>query len=199
MALLIPPGYACTVLKWTSVNFDSGNAATVFGAGEDLGPDPTSYNTFAGYVRDATVEHILPLMDSGITLASIEVFGEDDGIELAVGEPGGVGIVSPPPNVTTLIKKVVGGRGRRRQGRMFWPGLLATNVVGENGIITTTAVNAIQDGMDNWLTDWSLAALVNMVILQNSEGVTPPVSPPPPATGLIVQNKVASQRQRLRR
>lgn len=198
MTLIIPAGYAVSVLNWTSGLFDSGNAATVIGWGETLGPDPTSLSAFAATVGGATVDHILPLMDSEITLATIEVYNETDGIESAWGETGAVGIVSPPPNITTLIKKLVEGRGRRRQGRMFWPGLLATNVVNQNGIIQNTALNAIQAGFDAWLAEITLESGVPMVILQNSEGQTAPVSPPPVVGGLAVQAKVASQRHRLR-
>lgn len=199
MALIIPSGYAAFVLHWESVNFDSGRAVTTFGWGEEIGPDPQSLQTAATIVRQQTIADILPLMDSSTRLLEVEAYNEVDGVTVVAGNNGGTTYVSQPPNVALLVRKVVSGRGRRRQGRMFWPSILAQPVVGEDGALTTGARNDLQGAFSDWYTELGLQLNGQMVILQNEEGSTPPISPPPPVVSLSVEPKVASQRRRLRR
>lgn len=206
MALIIPPGYAQTTIEWTGARFESGVGATTFGWGEALGPDPMSLDAFALAVRDAWVDNILPLQDGDLTLASIEVVGATDTAERTVGLNGGTNFASVPPNVACLVRKVVSGRGRRRQGRWFLPGILAAGVVNDAGIIDSGAVSSIQAAVFGFLTDLEAASNGTMVILQGEQRIengapvgTPPISPPPVVTNLFVEPKVASQRNRLRR
>lgn len=199
MPLIIPEGYAQTILNWEGSSFVNGNAATVLGFGETLGPDPTSLATFAGQVAAATEAEILTSMDTGITLTTVEVIGAVDSATATSGESGARTGEMVPPNCTTLVRKNVSGRGRRRQGRIFWPGLLQVAEVQEGGVITSGRLSALQGIFDAWLGAIETASGVPMVILQNSEGITPPISPPPVVGGLVVDAKIASQRDRLRR
>jgi hypothetical protein len=200
MTLIIPAGYAQFVLHWQSPNFDTGNAVTTFGMGAALGPDPASLEEAVTAVAAAVGEHILPLMDNTTVLASAECYNADDGATIVLNDPGGTNIVAASPNVACLVTKVCPGRGRRRQGRMFWPSILAQTIVAETGLINLTNLNAIQAAFDAFQANLEIALPeAGFVILQNDDGNTPPISPPPVVTGFKVEQRVASQRRRLRR
>jgi hypothetical protein len=196
MALIIPTGYAQVVLNWTSPLFDSGGAATVLGVKHEA---PASTITEVGnVVRQATVDGILPSMHDQVTLASVYVASATAAVELFVGEAGGQALVTPPPNVTMLIKKVTPARGRRGRGRSYWPGTLGEDDIEETGILAPGVVTGWQGLFNQWTADL-LASNVGQVVLQDSEGVTPPLSPPPGVSAFTVQDKVATQRRRLRK
>jgi hypothetical protein len=206
MALIIPAGYAQVVMQYTSPNFDSGVAATVFGLGEPLGDDPASLTAAANAVSVAWIDNLRGLTDNNVTLASVEVNGPADS---AIVAPGSLGVRSTQnvaPNIALLVKKLVAGRGRRRQGRMFLPGLIPVNDLTEGGVLLPTPYTTLQNAVSAFYDDIQTTLSVPMVILQNTQKIidgspvgTPPISPPPVVEALIVQQKVASQRRRLRR
>lgn len=200
MTLIIPPGYAQTILRWSSTNFDTGQAVTTFGYGRELGADPVSLEEFATVIRGQVQGLWLPLMDSNTTLVSVEVFNETDGAILTSGSAGGRSGTATPPNVACLVTKNCPGRGRRRQGRMFVPSVLGTTEVQEDGFIAGARRTVIQTAFSTFFDEVTEEVPEgNFVILQNDEGNTPPISPPPIVTGFTVEAKVSTQRRRLRR
>lgn len=99
-----------------------------------------------------------------------------------------------PPNTAVLIRKTTASGGRRNRGRMFVPPIYpAETNVGPLGTIADTQV----DNMQTW---WS-AAFTALVVA----GVAPyilhsePPFTPTEITGWVVQDRVATQRRRLRK
>ena len=123
MTLIIPPGYAQFVLSFTSANYDSGRAVVTFGAGEPLGSFPLSFALAAEAVAEQWLSDMDTLTDASVNLEQVECIGPDDSAIQPVNSPGLRGTPSTPPNVALLVKKNTTGRGRRRQGRIFWPSL----------------------------------------------------------------------------
>ena len=198
MPLIIPPGFAQIVYQFSSPNFLSGGAVTTFGAGSEGGPFVPNA-TVAEVARDAWQENISPITHLATTLASVRVTSFDDYYELAVGVTGLASGNFLPPNAALLSRKLTTGRGRRRQGRMFWPSVLLEADVDNAGIIGSGVIGGYRAAVQGWYED-VLEGLDNpLVILQNSEGVTPPISPPPVVSGILTENRIATQRRRLRR
>lgn len=193
MTIIIPDSYAQTTVLWASPDlFISGNGATVIGH-RCPGNDVQAANTVL--VEEIT-DHLLPIIDSGILCVSIRTITALLSFETPVQTAGGRSGTSAPPNVATLVRKATIGRGRRRQGRMFLPGCVTNQDVGEDGVIATARRDLIQDALTA-MRQGMEASGCEMVILHNEEGETPaPI--PTDVNDLIVEQRVASQRQRLR-
>lgn len=193
MAIIIPDNYAqITVLYASADAFLSGNGATVFGVqcpGNDILACVTN-------VEEAWSDNVLPQMDSSITLVSVKGVTSLLSHEITVGSQGARSGAMVTPNTACLVRKQTVGRGRRRQGRMFLPGVLSTTEVNEAGVISNTRRAQLQTAMDALRLELA-AGSTDMVVLHNEEGETPaPI--PTPVEGLLVEARVASQRQRLR-
>lgn len=194
MPVIIPPGYMQITYNWTSPNFVTGRAATVFGVQYGL-PVEVAANTFGNAAETA----LLPVMDTTVELSTVEAITETQGAEIAVGVAGADQLTAPPPNVATLVRKLTDRRGRRAQGRLFFPGMIDEADVSELGVFLPAALTIIQTAVSAWLTEIEGSGETGgMVILQNSEGISEPLDPPPSVTGLVVDSRVASQRRRLR-
>lgn len=196
MPVIIPTGFAQVTMHWVGP-FDSGRAATVFGLGH-TDPPFIPLLGVCNVVRDAWVNELAALTDANVSLDSVEAIDATDSAEISVGVAGGEDGNLVAPNVALLVRKVVPGRGRRRQGRMFWPGVVFQGGISETGTLLGGNQAAFQAAFDAWYAAISTDLSTDMVILQNSEGETPPITPPPPVASLFVEAKVASQRRRLR-
>jgi hypothetical protein len=199
MALIIPPGYAQVVMTFYADSTRTGEWVTTFGIGEELGPEPTSLQAAAQTIYDAVQVDLLPQMNAATGIRSVEVFNDDDSA-MVVGDDAGLRTGAlPPPNVAVLVDKNTSRRGRRAQGRMYLYGFANEDEISDGGFLGTATRTSIQEA----LTDFE--ALVEgftgspMVILQNSEGISPPLTPPPVIASLDVAAQVATQRRRMRR
>lgn len=106
-----------------------------------------------------------------------------------------VGVQAVPAaanNTAWLIAKITAQGGRRNRGRMYIPGIKNTQVL-SNGTISASHRDAFQDAIDTWLAaeesiGWGTGALLHQT-----------GSPSPTTiTNLVVRNRVATQRRRLR-
>lgn len=98
-----------------------------------------------------------------------------------------------PNNCAALVRKLSAVGGRRNRGRAYMPGVLDVDA-GNNGVLTTGALAQFQNDWD--LVESNLVALIDvegLVILHDSAPFTPTA-----ITALTVQNKIATQRRRLR-
>lgn len=111
--------------------------------------------------------------------------------ELDVNVPGTQGGDAISPQVALLVSKTSGLAGRSNRGRMYIPGQSESNVDGAGTVLSTFRTTA-QGAMDTFLGDLDTLE-TPMVILHNDPADTPTV-----VTALTVQNKVATQRRRLR-
>jgi hypothetical protein len=101
-----------------------------------------------------------------------------------------------PPNCALLVRKTTAFGGRRNRGRAYIPGLSLKPSTSPAGMIDGAAVTALQSDANDW---WAAAANVGppevsgLVLLHSESPFTPT-----PITGLDVQDKIATQRRRLR-
>lgn len=198
MTLIIPEGYAQFTLQFDAPNLRTGGMVWTFGMGEPLGAFPTPLVVAAQNVADAYESEIAAGMDSNVTLTGVQCDGAVESAFVSADVIGTNNIDNPPPNVALLVRKITSIRGRRAQGRLFVYGMLLEGDVDERGRFGAANLAAVQDRFSDFLSTIVTANSAPMVILQNSEGISPPIDPPPEVTSLDVQELVASQRRRLR-
>ena len=199
MPLIIPAGYAQCILTHTASNVDGGDYVVTLGFGAPLGDDPTSLGVAAEIIATSWSAQMMPLTDAQVTFTGCTLNGPTSSAFAARAVGGGTPMDSPPPNVALLVKKVTTRRGRRAQGRMFLYGLIPGDQVDERGNVSSGRLAGIQSKLDTFLENVTTDLPANMVILQNSEGQSAPISPPPIVDQLQAQALAASQRRRLRR
>lgn len=96
-----------------------------------------------------------------------------------------------PPQVSLLVRKVTGNRGRRNRGRQYWPMLLGDESTAGTGEILPTARDGFQTGFDAFYS--AMVELGLPPVILHNDGSTPT-----PLTGFLVEAKIATQRRRLR-
>lgn len=198
MPLIIPEGFIQVTLQWSGNTFDSGVAVSTFGMGAPLGPDPVDLQEAADGITLIVESTMIGQMDGSTTFVGTQVDGAVESAFAASGAGGGRATEAAPPNVALLVKKTTSRRGRRAQGRLFWPSILARDEVSETGAVASTRLTTLQTLFTDFYDDLVALFPAEVVILQNSEGISPPLSPPPVVTGFQVDGRVASQRRRLR-
>lgn len=138
---------------------------------------------------------VIGLCAAGIACSHVEVKAGPNSTggtwEAPAGEPGGAGNNPAPPNVATLIRKVTALGGRRGRGRMFWPCIEESNI-DHAGRIPTLDRAAKQAVVDSFFEDVETFGR-QLVLLHDTAAV-----PPTPITSLVVDERVATQRDRLR-
>lgn len=190
MPVIIPNGYAQITFEFSGPLVPDGIGAIVFGSTVDPGDasqtGPDWATAFLGLWADIGSEELV--FDRVLTVTAASSF---EGI---VDEAGGASGTPAPPNVSLLLKKATAVRGRRAQGRMFPPGVLYEESILAGGVINPDVVADRTSRFTNWLS----ASGHDMVILQGSEGTSPPLSPPPVVSALICDARISTQRKRLR-
>lgn len=194
MPLIIPDGFAEVTLVY-SLTGDPEHMTTSFGV-DALGPASLEdictefegeFSAWMTQWADAytLVEVHGKLNNGGTFLEHIE----------PSNTPGAAAEQVLPQNVSVLVKKVSGLAGRANRGRNYFPpGRLAEVDVNNTGMIDGADVTAIQAELDSIFA--SLVAdpdIDGLVILHSIAG---PV--PTPITALQLDNRVATQRRRLR-
>jgi hypothetical protein len=102
-------------------------------------------------------------------------------------------------NTAWLIKKATATGGRRGRGRAFWPGVRADQVT-DAGVVTAATVASYASNLLTYLNSVKATAGVgDMVILHDDAPGATTLFAPSPVTLLTMDNRVASQRRRLRR
>lgn len=193
MAIIIPTNFAQITINYTSQSaFQSGNGATVFG----IGAPGNDIVAATNLVTDTWVQYVLPLIDSNIRVETVRGITSLLSHEEIVATAGGRSGTTPPPNVATLVRKATVGRGRRRQGRMYLPGMVQQGEVAEDGSIQGTRLTQLQTAMTQFLGQMNTQG-TPMFILHNEDGISAPPGPTG-VNGLVVEQRVASQRRRLR-
>jgi hypothetical protein len=196
MALIIPAGFGQIAYRFSLTNDPDEMIVTVgvnvlFGA---PGPQETvdlkadqfmAGFTAAGlYVGWTFLGCVLRTDNSGGGSAIFEAPRNMTGT--AVGE-------TPPQNCCVLVRKNTAGAGRRNRGRMYLPPFgLAEGDVSKSGMISSALVPTLQSQVTNgFMGD-------DMVILHDSVATNTPPGDPTPITGFVVDNRIATQRRRLR-
>ena len=152
MTLIIPPGFGNAAFVLTG---SPGTQPFVTTLGVDLGLAGGDFVRAANELMTSFAALVGPQLSNSLTL---------DRVNLRVGQDGPGGSVDsdlPPVPMTrtgdhevmamaAIARKVTNEVGRRGRGRMFLPGSVNDNEVGENGVITPTKIGLLQDAMDAW-------------------------------------------------
>lgn len=195
MPLLIPPGFGQIIYRFSLTDDPEEMIVTLgvdvaFGAGtpqakvdEKADAFVTGFTAAGLYVGWSFLGCILRTDNTGGSSAIFEAPRNLAGT--AVGE-------TPPQNCTVLVRKNTAAAGRRNRGRMYLPPFgLAEGDVSKSGMITPALVVDIQAQVEAGFPG------DDFVVLHDSVGVTPAPAPTP-ITGFVVDNRIATQRRRLR-
>lgn len=190
--MIIPTGYGQVNLFFVGAALPR-NAQIAIGIDNNLGG---SALTVASTVGGAWVTHIMPLLPAVMTLEKVKckLGPNDTGPEAswASGVPGGLDDEEPmPPNVAILVNKLTAIGGRKNAGKIFVPAFPESDSDG-GGLLTVARLGAWQGAMDDFV-DTLDTSTVPMVVL-HSDATTPTV-----VTDLSVQQRLATQKRRLRR
>lgn len=102
---------------------------------------------------------------------------------------------SIPINGAVLVRKSTGLAGRENRGRFFMPPFgLDESDVDQAGYIDSAAVATTQTKVDDWLTAFEASTAGNEMVLFHSD----PLLAPTVITAFEVDNRIATQRRRLR-
>lgn len=164
--------------------------------------DPwTQGNTDALFVDLASDLH--PLYDSEFTIGPLVVLVGNDGPLLRfehTGTSGGTrgATVTPPPQVTYLIKKSTGFAGRAFRGRSYWPYGGGNTSINEDGTLGASEVTTLDLAVNTWHTSLNkVANNTNGQQLLHAAGS--PATTPTPVIAFTSERSVATQRRRLKR
>jgi len=183
----IPAGCSLATLKF-QMPHAGGSRTAVFTFGIEAEPTLSVADLIGGLYN----EHVWLINGSNqATFLSAGVMDEAFGYEVPQNTVGGHGGELPPPNVTLLVRKWSGIRGRKNQGRMFPPGLVYEGTFNNAGVMSSGDRGTYQEAFDNFLTALDTEGFP-MVLLHNE------VLPQTPVLALYVEGTAATQRRRLR-
>lgn len=203
MALIVPPGFAqfgCAV----STPEDPERMYMTFGLDiQAAAGDVDAVVSKLGNLFQTLWQSVGPIAyeTTGYSIA----IGQDGGSPISTtGDwpmgPGGGGLAGAcvPQNTAFLVKKTAGG-GRHGTGRMYVPGVLEDDV-SNVGVVKPTKRQLLNDAFGAFLDGLADAGGFGagetpMYILHGSGGAVPP---PSRVTRLVTDQRVGTQRRRLR-
>lgn len=200
MPLLIPPGYGEATVLFSLVG-DPEVMTVAFGFVDD-GVTPAEdladalYNPWATWVSTTWGSDYAALgLRVDINRAGVMLEGE-----IFDTEPGLGATAHPVQNTAMLVRKGSGLAGRANRGRWYLPpGRLAEADVNNYGLIDAADLAVIQGEVDTLFAGLQTAAGGDLVILHSEDVPAPGLEPPPTViTSLTVDQRVATQRRRLR-
>lgn len=203
MALVIPPGYIqCSIEIRNSGDPDPWYVTHAVDA-NDTGGDFTAIG-----------EKVIAAFEIA-WLSYLRTTSRVTGVHLTIGSDGGnytLFVNNPnsgngtstadklPQNCAYLVQKITARPGRAGKGRVFLPGVAPESSVDDVGVINPTALTGAQAACDSWLDYLAAGAgspSLTMILLHN-EGI-PGGTEPSEVIALRIDNRIATQRRRLRR
>lgn len=194
MTVIIPTGTARGIFHFTSPNFFKGRAATVL----DFALGELSLLDAADVLSLSYQADLRPLLSNAVTLESVEVFDADQRVQVPVNVVGPRTTGAADPQVCILVRKVTAARGPRAKGRSYWPGMTYEATFGPNGLMSAADQSAYQAAFNSFAQSLATGGIASLRILQNEEGISPPLDPPPQIEAMIVDRRCATQRRRNR-
>lgn len=189
---IIPSGFGQATIPFTLAGY-ARPAVITYGFQDVLGVDDPS--TLADIHQARFETNLAAVIDSTVTIGPTHVqVNPGAGVLSGDGtttEVGGSPDERPPPNVALLVRKGSLTPGRRGRGRLYLPWAVTETAVNEQGSIDGGTVDDFQEAFNAWLAGLTTDD-VPMVILHTTAGS------PATVTSLSVQNRVATQRRRLR-
>lgn len=198
MSLVIPPGYASAAFVFTG---SVGTQPYITTLGVDISGFGGNHVQVANILKGHFAGVFKTEMSSALTL---------DRVTLTVGQDGPGGSVDsdtapdsftrsgqfPPTAMSCIVRKVTNELGRRGRGRMFVPGIVSENEVGEDGSIVParqTAINSVLDTFYAGLNEVDPEVAIPPVLFHASAPTIPT-----PITGFAVSDLVGWVRGRIR-
>lgn len=203
MTLVIPPGHAQASIEFLS-DYDPDPWYTTFGV--QLVDAEGDFTYMANFAASAFETGFQAILSNEVMITACELrVGQDGGPPLLVrvnrGNRGGSSADMLPQNCAALIRKGTNRAGRTGRGRMYLPGVLPENKVSQTGIIASDhlgvlegAAEAFLEALDDPIAPPSPTS--PMVLLHNA--FVPGGTTPDPVVSLIPDNRIATQRRRLR-
>lgn len=196
MAVIIPPGYANVVHKFSLLGDAEQMVVTM---GVDVG-DVTLFQAYTEALADHFEDAFPPsAMNASYGYNGVVLYrGQDGGppevyesIRNVSGSFTGAGAL--PNNCAFLVRKRTASAGRANRGRFYLPPFAVDETtITANGIIPLASLNAIQQRV----TDWLLTPAQPYVVLHD---VGSPVVTPTPIIDFVLDPLIATMRRRLRR
>jgi len=198
VSLVIPPGYGNAAFTFTGA---VGTQPYITTLGVDISDYGGDHVAAANTLKLTFANAFATEMSSALTL---------DKVTLSVGQDGPGGSVDsdtppdsftrsgqfPPTAMSCIVRKVTNDLGRRGRGRMFIPGIVSENEVGEDGSIVPARQTAISTVLQDWYQELSepLAGIALQPVLFHASAPTIPT----PITGFAVSDLVGWIRGRIR-
>ena len=195
MAVIIPDGHFQLTVLWQSAAWQSGGGATVLGFRKD---NALGMSSAAAQTLSRLVTNVVPLTTNTVRCVGARWASDVEGGLLLADAQGGLTSTVAAPNGSMLFRKQTGLRGRRGQGRAYWPYMASESDINDAGIVNATRLAAINNALATTVNAWTTDG-VTQVLLQGEDGATPPYSPPPAVNGFFCDSKIATQRRRMRR
>lgn len=187
MPVIIPAGFAQVSFEFAGPAAEGSRPVVTLGVGAaDIVAD------FLADLADFFGTNLAPVMSSSWTAKQVTYLTATTRDVAVVALPGEDDSAASPPNVAFLVRKGTALRGRKNQGRSYWPGLLFDNQVNTDGSITAGEVGAFQVLMNELMVRIG-DHTSGQVILHSAEGT------PTPVDRYTVEGVIATQRRRLRR
>lgn len=203
MSLVIPVGYGQASIEFLS-DYDPDPWYTTFGV--DLSETGGDYEGAATSCAQSFETAFQSLLSNEVVITACELrVGQDASGPLLVrvnrGNRGASTGDKLPQNCALLLRKNTARAGRTGRGRMYLPGILQENKVSQTGIIDPTEVATLEDAADDFRAFLAVGGLgidypTPMVLLHNA--LVPGGTDPDPVTSLVPDNRIATQRRRLR-
>lgn len=190
----IPAGYAQINYVFTGTAIPLGAEVTFAVQLDDPADTPATVGAKAIAALNGST--LMAHLSSGVAVTSTLVkFGPDATGPSAVTGANlvGGGTAAASPNVAFLVRKNTSSGGRAGRGRNYWPGVPEA-AVSEAGVVPSN-IAAAMDGDLAALLASLLASDIPMVLLHE---VGAPLVNPSTVTSYVLDNKVATQRRRLR-
>jgi len=197
MGVIIPTGSSQAVIRWAVVG-DSELMVCVLGFTDTLATlDPAAIavrfqNAYVGSTLGA-IANIANSYSRGTTLVTTMLGSGPVTVETGTPVSGTNALAPPPNNCAILVRKNTSFGGRRNRGRMFLPpAFVAETDILPNGVISNTAVTAMNGHMASLLSAMALQDLTPKLF--HSDGAAGTT-----IDSMTVQARLATQRQRMRR
>lgn len=191
MSLVIPPGFAQVALRYR-LDGDPEEMISTFGISVEGDGDAEAgsiVTTHNGQFLGASIATGWTFL--GVTLRVGQDGGPPAVVELLSPTPGEAAPSSLPNNCAYLIRKQTALGGRAGRGRMYLPPFVI-----QEGVIDQTGLLEESDRAD-------LEELISPVIFVRPAFLLhdslSPTTTPTPITGISVQQRIATQRRRMRR
>jgi hypothetical protein len=122
----------------------------------------------------------------------------DEAVAITLGDQTGASTASPlPSNCAWLVHKYTGLAGRANQGRVYYPGP-PESAVDILGNISNDQFGFMNSGLATYLTAINNIAAIDTMVLVHYPRVGNIAPEPTPVTSLLLDPRIATQRNRMR-